>query len=105
MDSLNRLIAYGTNYVGLTWLEVGLRVFLTTSVVLAILWIIPFTKSIAQNLLGHKYRLTWLFMASFFKTLWYQVCIIFKHLFTDKKEIYRTLKTDLADDEDRIRGR
>lgn len=105
MVSITDWVALLFNYDNLSWFEIVIRIFITLSLVLSILWLIPFTKGIAQSLLGHKYRLTWLFIAGFFRSLWKYFRIIGKHLTTDKREIFRSLKTDLAEDEDRIRGR
>ena len=81
------------------------RVFATISAVLVLLYLIPWTRSVAAKMLHGKYRFLFLWSWRIVLSVWQAHFTILNHLITSKKEIFRGLRKDLDKEEDLARDR
>ena len=84
---------------------IGLRIFLTISLILLILSIIPLTRDLGLTGIKKKYTILGLWFWKCFLNLYYAHKTILIHLFTAKENIFTGLDKQLKAEEDKKRNR
>lgn len=106
MNPLQQVFTFFTGIGGnVSFFWIVVRIFLTITLILLVLSIIPLTKDFGRSGMKKKYTLTGLWMWRFFKSLYYAHKTILIHLFTAKENIFTGLDKELKAEEDKKRNR
>jgi hypothetical protein len=84
---------------------VAMKIFLTITVILLVLSVIPLTKDLARGALKHKYRITAMWLWRFTKIVFSAHMVLYAHLTKDKDDIFTSLEKTLKKEEDKLRNR